>query len=117
MANISISDRKIVVTGSPAGSLVRERPDYVAIETGEYSDGVSDDWGNPTDEPITEEPDGSGYVEDLGPDVFKLYPPTDIRVESQTVKIAPDGSSRIDLLLSFEDAPNAIKYEARVTKE
>lgn len=42
--------------------------------------------------------------------------PRNIELESQTVRIQPDGSAVIDVELSFEPAEDADKHEIRITK-
>ncbi|MCA1799853.1 MAG: hypothetical protein LC650_00980 [Actinobacteria bacterium] len=42
--------------------------------------------------------------------------PRNIEVESQTVRIQPDGSAVIDVLLSYEEADGATKHEVRLSR-
>lgn len=43
-------------------------------------------------------------------------PPTNVSVLSQTVKILPDGSYIVDVLLDVTDVPGITEYDVRVSK-
>lgn len=47
---------------------------------------------------------------------FGSQPPANITVISQTVKIFPDGSHKVDVLIDVTDVPGISEYDVRLTK-
>lgn len=45
-----------------------------------------------------------------------LPTPQTITIISQTIRIAPDGSSLVDVVIEVEDIPGVTNYDVRVTK-
>lgn len=45
-----------------------------------------------------------------------LPTPQFIEIVSQTIRIAPDGSSLVDVVINVEDIPGVTNYDVRVTK-
>jgi hypothetical protein len=115
MAEISISDRKITITDGTLGNLSRLRPDALDAPQGTLVQSV-DEFGNPQ-VPISTTPDGEGATIDSPELTLSVQPPGNITVEKQEVKVAGDGSAKIDVTLSFDEVDGAANYEARVTKE
>lgn len=115
MARISINDRQIVVSESSPDSLLRLRPGYIDMARGTESVPV-DEFGNPMVRLPSNDPGGDGGGLISVPS-FSLGTPSNIEVERQAVRVAPDGSAKIDLTVSFLEVAGAIRYEARVTKE
>ena len=57
--------------------------------------------------PITDAGDGGNEI---------LGVPSNFSVFSQTVKILPDGTAMVDVILDIPDVPGANNYEVRITK-
>lgn len=87
--------------------------DFIYDGADEYSDELiqPDDTIDDIDSYIGYDEDESDYT----PDEPELDSP-DFTVVSQTVRIAPDGTSVVDVLISVDDVPGAIDYDVRVTK-
>jgi hypothetical protein len=49
-------------------------------------------------------------------EVYKLPTPQTLTIVSQTIRIAPDGSSLVDVVIEVEDIPGVSNYDVRVTK-
>lgn len=98
---VNISDRKVVDTGTKETTGVDFRVPEVPIA------------GQPivvAPEPPEPLPSGGGGS---NPDIDV---PRNIQMESQTVRIQPDGSAVIDVELSFEVNDTTIKHDMRITK-
>lgn len=74
---------------------------------------------------VDSEPTDGGGVEvvDIGgntqPDpqpTFPYQPPTNMTVVNQLVRILPDGSHVVDVLIDVVDVPGITEYEVRTTK-
>lgn len=64
---------------------------------------------------------GSGYDPGEAASLFGgggsvIQPPTSFSIVSQTVRIAPDGSAVVDVVLEFPDSPGIKAVDVRVTK-
>lgn len=46
----------------------------------------------------------------------KLPTPQTVTIISQTIRIAPDGSSLVDVVIEVEDIPGVTNYDVRITK-
>jgi hypothetical protein len=61
--------------------------------------------------------DPNDMVSDSNPDEYEdLQTPQWLTVLSQTIRIAPDGRSVVDVILEVEEVMGAEEYELRVTK-
>lgn len=99
------SDRKIVSTGERALATDEYRGPEVAVVGADME--VEEDGGDSTDTVD----DG-----DEQPDEQEVGVVRGIIVESQEVRIQPDGSAVIDVVVSFEEATDAVKHELRISK-
>lgn len=59
--------------------------------------------------PTNDTPAESGEID-------MLPTPQTIEIVSQTIRIAPDGSSLVDVVIKVEDIPGVTNYDVRVTK-
>lgn len=95
------SDRKIVQTRDRGEGEYRILP----IEVIDF-----DETSGRTVVDVPEEEETSGEEED------EIGTVRNIQIESQTVKIQPDGSAVIDVVVSFDTASGADEHELRITK-
>lgn len=79
--------------------------------------------GNSTDTPGTGDggevvytPPTNNDIPTEGGDVDRLPTPQTLVIVSQTIRIAPDGSSLVDVVVEVEDIPGVTNYDVRVTK-
>ena len=100
---LNLSDRKIVDT---RGGALRDPsfrlPEVDIVGRGE---GPSSPVGDTATPPPSAPPPSS-----------EMGVPTSIRVESRDVRIQKDGSSVIDVVVSYLPAPGARQHEVRITK-
>jgi len=98
---INISDRQVVDTGAKETSTGDFRVPEVQVV------------GKPiVVSPESPEPISSGNSGSNS----DIEVPRNLQVESQTVRIQPDGSAVIDVEVSFESSDTTIKHEQRITK-
>lgn len=98
---VNLSDRKIVDTNVPDGSTTYRLTDVPVV-------GVQPA-APQTTEPGPSQGDPSAAPGEVG--VVQL-----ITMESQDVRIQPDGSAAVDVVLSFTPASGASRHEVRITK-
>lgn len=97
---VNDSDRKIVDTRAPYGNESYRLTDVPVI-------GVQ-----PVPPQTTEPLPGQDPTVSPG-DIGNVR---NIALDSQSVRIQPDGSATVDVVLSFEPASGASKHEIRITK-
>jgi len=100
MSRTNLSDRKVIDTGR--GSV--DNPDYRLPEVQVVGTGY---------EVV---PDTSDTAPDPGGDVDDLGVPRSIQVEEQNMRVQPDGSAVVDVVLSYEEAEGASRHELRISK-
>jgi hypothetical protein len=103
MSNTNISDRKIIDTGRGGSALTSDYrlPEVQIVGAG--FDSVPGDV-TPSDPPANVSPTPTvGIVRNMA-------------VEEQRVRISPDGSAVVDVVLSFDAADGAAKHELRISK-
>lgn len=88
-----------------------DEDDATGADSGSNSDAGSGDGGDVVYTPPTNNnvPAESGETE-------MLPTPQSITIVSQTIRIAPDGSSLVDVVIDVEDIPGVPNYDVRVTK-
>ena len=95
---VNISDRQIVDTEEQDSS-VDFRVPAVKIS------GVEISTPSATPDSSSESPDFGG-----------MGVPRNITLESQSVRVQPDGSTVIDVVLSYDEAAGASKHEVRISR-
>jgi hypothetical protein len=99
--NLNLSDRKIIDTGIGGNALTD--PDFRLPEVNIVGHGTDLTGGQ--DKPHVGTPTGT-----------EVGVPTEIQLEKQTVRIQPDGSAVVDVILSYLPAQGATKHEMRISK-
>ena len=98
---------------------------YSTLDTDEPEEEVfepltpeSDDGNEPSYDGSDTSPTTAQFRDELSTDSEEnsLLPPTDFVIISQTARIGPDGTIRVDVVLGFEEADGAENYEVRSSK-
>lgn len=88
-------------------------------DTGETSDDATDsnsEVGTGDGGEVVYEPPTNDDIPTEGGESDMLPTPQFIEIVSQTIRIAPDGSSMVDVVINVEDIPGVTNYDVRVTK-
>lgn len=86
--------------------------DEEITENGSGTDvGTGDDGG---DSPVYTPPTNDVPAENGESDALPV--PQSINIVSQTIRIAPDGSSLVDVVIEIDDIPGVTNFDVRVTK-
>jgi hypothetical protein len=104
MSELPLSDRKIIDTGRFSSGVSVFRTPEVRVVGVEYDAVSTAAPTEPAPPPAETEVDTS------------LPAPSNFQVESQTVQIQPDGSARVDVVVSFEAPDEYDRYELRLAK-
>lgn len=97
-------------------------PDVVDIKVG-YEDTTQENIANTTYSDIIDGQDAtdfdvtSGQSTDTTESGETPMPPQFMNVVEQTVRIAPDGKSVVDVVVEFEDLLGNNEYDVRITKQ
>lgn len=76
----------------------------------------SGDTGSGDGSDVVYEPPSNNDIPAESGEVDKLPTPQTLTIVSQTIRIAPDGSSLVDVVIEVEDIPGVSNYDVRVTK-
>jgi hypothetical protein len=104
---MNISDKQVVDTGKD-GSEPFRLPDGNIAGLGFTEPTITTDTGEGEEEVGI--PQGEGAVSSSMP------PPNNLFIDSQTVRIAPDGGAVVDIVLGFDAIEDAVGHEVRISK-
>jgi hypothetical protein len=107
----------VIDIGVKSSGIDPENPtDTPSATSAEAIEGVEVDDSGTTDDGEVHYDEPSNLPVESGDEEDKLPTPQYIEIVSQTIRIAPDGSSLVDVVINVEDIPGISNYDVRMTK-